>query len=137
MTVTSGRYARVAIDDGSVTAVVECTGWSVSKSTQVTKYASCSTGGYMASIAGSLDISGTISGMFDPDSPIESQLNLGDLVTLQLHYSALKGHELDVIIVSGPDYTFDVKSGEAPEWTAQWALRDANPEFNITLDAIP
>lgn len=138
MSVDSGQYGRVSKDvSGTISAITECTNWTIDKSVSTTEYASCSTGGYSRTVAGVKKIKGTISGMFDRASPIESVLDIGDRILLQLHYNATAGHKFWVVITSGPNYGQDIKEGTAPEWTANWSLDDSEPAFNTTLTVIP
>lgn len=138
MSVDSGQYGKISKDvGGTITAITECTNWSISKATPTTRYASCSTGGYSRTVTGVKQISGTIAGMFDRANPIEQILDIGDRILLQLHYNATAGHKFWVRITSGPNYNQDIKEGTAPEWTANWEMDDPAPAFNTTLTAIP
>lgn len=138
MTVESGQYGRVSKDvSGTITAIAECLEWTLQKTAPNRAYASCNTGGYKRTVVGTKQISGTIRTMYQRDTPIETFLDIGDRILLQLHTDATAGHKFWVVITGGPDYGQDIDDGLPPEANIQWMMDDPAPSFNTTLTAIP
>ena len=139
MAVTSGTSANVSLrdDDADVTAtkIVECTGWTMEKSAVDGAYASNNTGGYRRRVAGTKDVTGTISGVYDPATPIEAVLALGSRYFVQFHNTSTQGHKFYVRILGGPSYGGDIKDGNPAEWTCSWGIDDAAPTFNTVVVA--
>ena len=137
MAVTSGTYGNVSILASEAattsTAVVECTGWTMDRPAVDGAYASNNTNGYRRRVTGTKDATGTITGVYDPASPIEAVMAVGDQVVLQLHNSATLGHKLTARITGGPNYGQDIQEGNPATWTCNWGNDDSAPEFNTTL----
>ncbi len=139
MAVISGTLANVSIKatDTATTStkVIECTGWTMTRSGVDGAYASNATNGNRRRVIGTKDASGDVSGVYDPDSPIEAVMQVGDRVYLQLHTTSTKGHKLYARITSGPDYGGDIEEGQPAKWKCGWAADDNSPTYNTTLVA--
>lgn len=137
MAVTSGTYANASLKatDTSTTstAVIECTGWTMSRPAVEGAYASNATNGNRRRVTGTKDATGTITGVYDPVTPVEGVAAVGDLVYLQLHNTATLGHKLWARITGGPDYGQDIQEGTPATWTLNWGGDDNLPVFNTTL----
>lgn len=127
MAAASGQYADVKI--GS-TSLVECTRWDMDESVVEHVYSSCATGGYRKRVTGPQDKAGTIEGIFDPASPIHSQIAPGDQVTLLLYVSATVYHSIPAVILT-LNHGGEVENGDPLRWRATWGL-NGTPTMNTS-----
>lgn len=139
MAVTSGTFANASIattDTATTsTAIIECTGWTLTRTGVDGAYASNASGGNRRRVIGTKDATGQITGVYDPATPIEVVIEVGDRVYLKLHNTATQGHKLYARITSGPDYNGDIAEGQPAMWTCGFAQDDNNPSFGTTLTA--
>lgn len=141
MAVQSGTSANVTLLDNdadtSATKVFEATGWTCDRSAVETSYCSNTTNGNRRTKAGTKDAKGTVTGVYDPSNKIETQLDVGSRVLLQLHVTDVLGHQLYATI-TGLSYGGDINEGTIPTWTANWAQDDDSPSFaGVLVDANP
>jgi hypothetical protein len=127
MSAVSGQYGRAKMGG---TALVECTRWDMDESVVEHVYSSCATAGYRKRVAGPKDKTGTIEGIFDPDSPIHNQIEPGDEVTLELFYEAAKHHQVPAMILT-LNTGAEIEGGDPLRWRATWGL-NGTPLLNQT-----
>lgn len=141
MAVQSGTYANCSLQTTDTattsTAVIECTGWTLDRTVVEGAYASNNTNGQRRRTTGTKDATGTITGVYDPSTPIEAVMGVGDRVFLQLHNSATLGHKLYARITGGPSYGQDIQEGGNATWTCNWGQDDSSPSFNVTTLVAP
>lgn len=139
MAVTSGTFANVALrtTDTATTStkIIECTGWTMERPAVEGAYASNNTNGYRRRVTGTKDATGTITAIYDPDSPIEAQMQVGDRVYLQLHNKSTLGHKFYARITGGPNYGQDIQEGSVAAVTFNWGNDDSAPVYNTTIIA--
>ena len=139
MAVTSGTSANVSLKANdaatSATAVINATGWTLDRTAVEGAYACNSTGGNRRRVSGTKDATGTISGVYDPATPIEAVMQVGDRVYLQLHLTSTIGSKLYARITAGPSYAGDIEEGQPSRWTYNWAQDDNSPTWNTTVIA--
>ena len=144
MSVTSGTYANASIraTDTATTStkIIECTGWTMTREGVEGAYASNNTAGYRRRVIGTKDAKGTIKGVYDPATPIEAVIAVGDRVFLQLHVpssTATIGHKFYARITGGPDYDGDIEEGKPSTWSCGYAIDDSAPAFNSSALVAP
>lgn len=136
--IASGSDDSVAPVDTTATKVIHATGWTMTRDVVESTYATNQTNGNRRRVAGTKDAKGTISGVYDPASPIEAQISPGARLQLQLHITDILGHQIKARILSGPDYNGDIEEGTVAKWVCSWAQDDNLPLFNTALvDATP
>jgi hypothetical protein len=114
MSAVSGQYGTVQIGSSEI---VECTGWSLNKKASVHTYASCSTGGFKAAVAGTKSCDGSVSGMWDPADQIDDHLEVGSGVSLKLYTTASLFSTVPAVIETLA-VEVDLDDGEIVNWEA-------------------
>lgn len=138
MAAISGRYACAEIDGGA--NILETTAWTISKSMQDITYASCETGDYVSRPEGGrIDITGTVSGVVDPDNPIMAQLDVGDVLRVNFYHDTRSGglyHAISIKVLK-IDFDADIEGGEVQPFTIDWGVvvddENPEPEWELTV----
>lgn len=125
MAAASGQYADIQV---SGTSLVECTRWDMDESVVEHVYSSCATGGYRRRVVGPKDKVGNLEGIYDPASPIHSQIAPGDQVDLHLFTSAGKKHIIPAKILT-LNHGAEIENGDPLRWRATWGL-NGTPQLN-------
>lgn len=116
MAVITGTDAKVVIGGSNI---VDCQGWSWERTVTENAYASCSTSGFKKRLPGVKDHSGSINGLFDPESPPDDYFDEGDLVTLLLYVNSSAFYSVPAMII-----TLSVEAnndeGELIPWSADF-----------------
>ncbi|WP_417459150.1 hypothetical protein [Kordiimonas sp.] len=134
----SGRYACAELDGGS--NLLETRKWTISKTINDITYASCETGDYKSRPSGGrLDVTGTIEGVFDPDNPIITQIDVGDVQRMNFYHDTRTGgtyHAMSIKILK-IDLEADIEEGEVQPWTMDWGIvvdaDNEEPEWDQTV----
>lgn len=117
MAAMSGTLAKVMI---GASTLVECTGWTYTRSAILHAYASCNTSGYKKRVKGTMDSSGTLKGMFDESNFIEDYFGVGDAVTLLLYINGTDYWSQPAMIETLEIET-DVDEGALIPWSSSWS----------------
>lgn len=116
MPAISGQYASANIGSS---CIAEADRWSLNREAVLHDYATCSTpaGGGMAVIAGRRRHTGSLSGIQDPDDPIEDYFEEGDTVpSLRLYVAANKYYSGEAVIESITIPDVDITEGAPIRW---------------------
>lgn len=96
--------------------IEELTGWTMDRDPGTQTYNAHSGAGWQKTTTGNKKISGTITGKYDPDDPVDSQIATDSLVTLQLHHTSTDywtgSARLGAINLSA-----NIDTGEVQSWT--------------------
>jgi len=113
MAVASGKYGNFKI--GSTT-VVECMNWKLGRKAAVHQYASNSTNGFKAAVAGVR--SGTLSfeGKIDHASPIENFVYEGQSITFRGYIDGTNYYTIPCVVES-LDVEVDFDEGDINKWS--------------------
>lgn len=121
MTATSGQYGAVKI---GTSCIAEVDRWSVTKACILHDYATCETPGNagMGVLAGRKRHTGRMSGIYDPDDPVEDYFDEGDSVVLLLYYTTAKYYTGTCMIeeLTVPDV--DIFEGAPVRWEATFRV---------------
>jgi len=126
MAVESGKNGTAKI--GS-TALVDITHWTLEKSVATTRYASNSTAGYKATVAGVRMASGTIDGKWD-GSAVSTIID-GTSASLLLYLNATEFYTVPAII-SKFSITVDIDNGSVTGFSASFESNGAWTEPTLT-----
>lgn len=116
MAAISGKFGNVKI--GS-TALFELTKWTFTRKVAVHKYASNATNGFKKAVAGVKDGSGSLGGEYDSSNRIDTQIDVGDSVTLLLYTTASQYYTVPSMI-SELTFNVDLMEGEIVNWEGNY-----------------
>lgn len=116
MSAVSGQFGLIKIGSSNLQ---ECTGWTFDRQVSVKEYGSCETGEYTGAVSGRKRGSGTLKGIYDPDDPIDDQIEEGDSATLLLYTTASKFYTVPAII-GNLALEVDIETGDVERWTASF-----------------
>lgn len=132
MTAVSGQYASA--HDGS-SCIAEVDRWSLVREAILHDYATCHTpgDGGMGVLAGRRRHTGTLSGIYDPDDPVEDYFEEGDrLPNLQLYVAAGKGYSGEAVIESLTIPEVDITEGAPIRWDAAFRAHGLFTRFGFS-----
>lgn len=123
MSVISGNYGQVLVNSSEL---IEVTNWKFSKKANLHAWCSSSCNGYSRITAGTKSGSGSLSGLYDVDDPIDSHLDIGDDATALLYYSdsayfsvplTVESIDIEVDINDGAPVSFELAFQTDGEWS--------------------
>lgn len=117
----SGKDGKVMI---GATDLAHITSWSFNPVSNNPSWASSSTAGFKARVAGIRDGSGTIEGKYDKTDPIDDRIREGDCVTLLLFQDATRKFTVPAII-DGMSFEQDMDDGDVVTWSADFSSTGA------------
>ena len=112
MAVISGK-------DGSVGSYAEITDWSLSLSSNNSSYASSDTAGWKKRVAGTKDVSGSMSGKWNGTAQVAAGDEISGLV---LNLDATQSYTMDACIDTF-NIEVDIDDGEIIGWSADFSIR--------------
>lgn len=116
MAVASGQYGTIKIGSS---ALVECMGWTWTRTVADHAYASCNTSGFKKRVAGTKDHSGTMNGKMDLAVEMEDYFDEGDLVTLNLYVNTTDYYIVPAMITE-LTVEVDIDEGDIIPWSASF-----------------
>jgi hypothetical protein len=121
MGAASGQYGTVHIGSSEL---LEVQSWKFSRKAAVHQYASNTTGGHKKTVTGVKSGSGSISGAYDPDDPVDDHIEEGDSVTAKLYTTATKYYTVPMVI-ENLDLEVDLDEGDIIGWEASFVADGA------------
>lgn len=115
----SGKEGQV-VAGGST--IAELTEWSGTLAKNVQTYNPQSGSGWQKTIVGNKSFNGQIGGKYDPNDPIDAQLDTDNLVALLLYFSDSSGKYVNVAAarLDNLAFTENLDTGEIVSWTCDF-----------------
>ncbi len=109
----SGNEGKVMV--GSST-IAELTQWDAELGKDTQTYNAQSGGEWQKTVAGNKKLSGTLTGKYDPNDPIDAVLDTDDLVALELNQTSAKRINCQARL-GNLSFNVNIDTGEIQEWT--------------------
>lgn len=109
----SGNSGKVLV---ATSTIAELTQWEAELAKDTQTYNSQDGGVWQKTVAGNKKLSGTLTGKYDPDEPIDAVLDTDALVALQLHQNTSKFISCQARL-GNLNFSANIDTGEPEEWT--------------------
>lgn len=116
----SGKGGDIRLGTTSPVQFCEVTKWSFNPKSNNNSYASNCSGGFKRRVAGTKEGSGTVDGKWDPTAPPTDALDVGDSITLNLHYNATQKWIVPAVVDS-MRIDVDMDSGDIVGWSIDFS----------------
>jgi hypothetical protein len=117
----SGQGGNVFRLDGEAPfEIYEVKKWSFKAKGTTPGYRSNKTGGFTKRVAGYMEASGTVEGVYDPAKPVTLDFDVTDSVVLYLQTEPGQGYVVQAII-DGLNMDVDIESGEPVSWSMDFS----------------
>lgn len=121
--IESGKLGKIVIDGDQV---VETTGWTRNVKASIHTVGTSGSNGWKRAVAGTRHATGTLKGVMDIQTPIDTIIAAGDRVELKLYYDDTNYYR-HAAILGNIETTQDSNEGDIVPWTCSWE-NDGDPD---------